>query len=1283
MRYLLPFLQAIILSSALKLTNRKRCHADIYDEFRWTAIYRMNFYREMLAQGMAPNKTDKLPGAQNMYKLWYDCALEDFAYNLTSACGDLEYPINSMFFASFNSTPMPDAAAPGILGSWITEHVAITQIFGIAADVRVTWSTRHWSLLATGRRTRVGCSYKMDCNASQSMGTSEPYFCHVVCIFDTYPADIGQSAYEVGPKCTRDSECTTYAGSTCDVGRGLCEFHGDSANVQCPAKVSNMIDPQRQLIAANHNYRRSTVARGYEQGDHGAELPPAKRMTKIVMHPDSSEFCFQKYSCEAEKSAQEWASQCIAAHSPNRNNTGENLYFFPDSQKASDIALLEATLQWWGEVERFAVGPDGNLTVPVWAQGLGNYTQMIWQETTEVGCAWAHCPDFTSVVCHYKPAGNQMYQLIYEPGPACQTDEDCGSGRTCIVSDEFRQTALYRFNFYREMLAYGIAPNQTGALPGAKNMYKLASFESAMYLDRKTLASAPDILTAMITGHIKEAQTYGVAAEAKVTINTINWGQYATGRRTRVGCSYRMKCRAKNPMRPFRYYMACVFDTSASSYGDPAYEAGSKCAQDSDCTTYPGSSCDAARGLCEYDGTVINPQCPKAAYSLTGTQRDLVVNTHNQLRSSLALGNEPDRAGFNAPPARRMTKMRYSCEAEKSVYKWTTPCPASDFLKRNNTGENTYYRAGYVEPVDALKEAIVLSSSMKLSDDKNCRPEVTEDFRTAAVERLNLYRQMLAQEMAPNKDGWLPGAKNMYKIWYDCSLEDIAYQFTSTCGKLAVTPPNTVWMSGYLALDDISRLPSILQSMMRYYIAEATTVGFAADWVNVSTETSSWAELATGRRTRIGCAYNLNCPALGYLMACVFDTRAADIGELAYQVGDGCATDSDCTTYPGSKCDAARSLCEYKYSDARVNSKCPGTTSMMTDAQRDLVLDWHNHLRSGLARGVADVAFGYAPTAKRMTKMTYSCGAEKTAYEVASRCYYSQSTNKGENVYINSFSYQDPADALNEAIQSWWKESSSVSSMSFPNLTDSTLISARHFSQMAWQETTEVGCAWAHCVSFTYVVCHYRPPGNELYRLVYEPGPPCKTDADCGSRRKCLVNEGLCQQCPGPKSKVTDAQRDLVLGWHNLFRSKLAKGNAPDKDGGNAPPARRMTKMKYSCGAEQSAQEWASECKFGSSPDRKDTGENVFSIDDNATDPERCQQCTAAMLTKDPASPPNVFAITSDEWDAGAQGTTQGAAGTSSVSDTLTCAGNGQQWLVTHQDGGQSGVSRVECSVEA
>ncbi|CAJ0584620.1 unnamed protein product, partial [Mesorhabditis spiculigera] len=78
-----------------------------------------------------------------------------------------------------------------------------------------------------------------------------------------------------------------------------------------------------------------------------------------------------------------------------------------------------------------------------------------------------------------------------------------------------------------------------------------------------------------------------------------------------------------------------------------------------------------------------------------------------------------------------------------------------------------------------------------------------------------------------------------------------------------------------------------------------------------------------------------------------------------------------------------------------------------------------------------------------------------------------------------------------------------------------------------------------------------------------------------------------------------------------------------------------------------------------------------------------CQQCTAAMLTKDPASPPNVFAITSDEWDAGAQGTTQGAAGTSSVSDTLTCAGNGQQWLVTHQDGGQSGVSRVECSVEA
>ncbi|CAJ0584634.1 unnamed protein product, partial [Mesorhabditis spiculigera] len=305
MRYLLPLVQAIILSSAVKRLNHKKCHAEVSDEFRWTALYRMNFYREMLAQGMAPNKTGMLPGAKNMYKLLYDCALEDISYKVTSVCAsNLKYDPNGIIYGAPSSAPKSAASAPDYLSETISDHVRDTQYDGLAADVKVDWYTTYWTM---------------------------------------------------------------------------------------------------------------------------------------------------KYNCEAEKSAHEWAAQCQVAHSSNRNKTGENLYFKFDNQQEPGAALTAAMQQWWGELAQYGVGPEPNLTDSVWQRGVGHYTQasggwaielcfqMAWQETTEVGCAWAHCPDFTYVVCHYKPAGNYMNELIYERGTPCQTDADCGSGRTCLVDEALCQ----------------------------------------------------------------------------------------------------------------------------------------------------------------------------------------------------------------------------------------------------------------------------------------------------------------------------------------------------------------------------------------------------------------------------------------------------------------------------------------------------------------------------------------------------------------------------------------------------------------------------------------------------------------------------------------------------------------------------------------------------------------------------------------------------------------------------------------------------------------------------
>lgn len=120
------------------------------------------------------------------------------------------------------------------------------------------------------------------------------------------------------------------------------------------------------------------------------------------------------WSDELAAYAQQWAdhlvaSRCRMEHRPRsgkwRQEYGENLFI----GTAGYYGTSDAVMAWAAEKDKYR---GGALHSSRWADA-GHYTQMVWRNTMEIGCATGLCQGNLLVVCNYDPRGNFLGQSPY------------------------------------------------------------------------------------------------------------------------------------------------------------------------------------------------------------------------------------------------------------------------------------------------------------------------------------------------------------------------------------------------------------------------------------------------------------------------------------------------------------------------------------------------------------------------------------------------------------------------------------------------------------------------------------------------------------------------------------------------------------------------------------------------------------------------------------------------------------------------------------------------------
>ncbi|MFK7948819.1 MAG: CAP domain-containing protein [Saprospiraceae bacterium] len=150
-----------------------------------------------------------------------------------------------------------------------------------------------------------------------------------------------------------------------------------------------------------------TIVKNTTTGSDYSQAEAAEMVKRHNYHRSEAGVSNIKWSNKVAQYAQKWANHLAATSCDLEHSTsgeyGENLFWGYGGNytptRISDAWASEKA-DWKG----------GKVTLRNYSK-VGHYTQMIWYNTTEIGCGKAICSDGSEiVVCSYNPPGNVIGQ---------------------------------------------------------------------------------------------------------------------------------------------------------------------------------------------------------------------------------------------------------------------------------------------------------------------------------------------------------------------------------------------------------------------------------------------------------------------------------------------------------------------------------------------------------------------------------------------------------------------------------------------------------------------------------------------------------------------------------------------------------------------------------------------------------------------------------------------------------------------------------------------------------